>query len=145
MTVHKHTTIRIYIRYTVQCTKTSQILANCFAMVSHQWRLALASYYLPQPGNSASWRMASWQSIWILDHKELNFFIFIMVCFLQLATQRNNNSWLAPWFTKYTKASEQLEHATVDIHMYMHFILHNTVAKSCRKYTAATIQLPVHY
>ena len=42
--------------------------------------------------NFVSYNMASWQSIWILDYKELSIFSFIMICFLQLTTQRSISS-----------------------------------------------------
>ena len=84
--------------------------------------------------------MASWQSIWILDHKELNVFIFIMMCFLQLTTKEviaHNGTMIY----KYTKASEQLEHAMVDIRIYAFYF----AKRCCQKCTAVTSQLPMHY
>ena len=78
----------LHICYNAQ--KTLQILANCFTTV----RISGDSHYLRiiRHGlvNNALQRIASWQSIWNLDHKELNvfIFIFIMMCFLHLATHK---------------------------------------------------------
>ena len=76
--------------------------------------------------------------IWILGHKDLMFFIHYDA--LQRATQRSNSSWWVPWFTKYTKASEQLEHAMVNICMYIfHFAQHLSL-KLARSVCACTYQ-----
>ena len=49
----------------------------------------------------------------------IKYFSFIVMCFLQFVTQSSNSSWWAPLFTKYSKASEQLEYTIADIHIYV--------------------------
>ena len=65
-----------------------------------------------------------------------------MMCFFQLTTKEviaHNGTMIH----KYTKASEQLEHAMVDICIQV-YAFHFAI-RCCQKCTAVTIQLPVHY
>ena len=140
---------------TIQCTKVT--FANSCELLrhgSHLWQLALALHCLPQPGEQCFAKngiMAEYMDSWPQGIKR---FLFIVMCFLQLMTQRSNSSWWVPWFTKYTKASEKLEHAMVII-LYVFYVcisfcttLLLKLAKSvctCTKHTAVTSLLPVYY
>ena len=75
--------------------------------------------------NFASYNMASWQSsIWIVDHKELSIFSIIMICDL-LSAAHNRKKYQLMMGIMIHKASEQLEHAMVDIRTYVfHFAQH---------------------
>ena len=106
----------------------------------HLWWIMLAPLCSPQPGEQCCMKygfIAEYMDSW---PQRIKCFLFIMMCSMQLWTQRSNSSW---WHHDSQSILKLVNSYNMQwsIYVCMYFILHNTVATACQK---CMCMLPVY-